>query len=122
MKNLFINPKIQFKNPRVWILKCAPYSQNHYQEFAQESAEFLNFKNYDNKKNLSSFVREWICQESRNPKLFKRKIQVLYLTKTLFSYLRWLFLRIVTAPPPYTMESINTLQVIMEVQNLHQKS
>jgi hypothetical protein len=39
-------------------------------------------------------------------------------SNSLPAYLRWLFLRIVTAPPPYTMESINTLQVVMGVTDL----
>ena len=121
MKNLRIqikNPEIQTKNPKVWILTCNAYSQANRQKSIQESAKNPKLKNGREIKNLQSLVRQGFSQESKNPKLLNKKFQVLECSDSLPAYLRWLFLRIVTAPPPYTMESVNTLQVVMGVTDL----
>ena len=121
MKNLRIqikNPEIQAKNPKIWILTCEPYLKANCQKSVQESAKNPKLKNGREVKNLQSLERQGILQESKNPKLFNKNFQVLECANSLPAYLRWLFLRIVTAPPPYTMESINTLQVVMGVTDL----
>ena len=110
MKNLRIqikNPEIQTKNPKVWILTCNAYSQANRQKSIQESAKNPKLKNGREIKNLQSLVRQGFSQESKNPKLLNKKFQVLECSDSLPAYLRWLFLRIVTAPPPYTMEGNN---------------
>ena len=107
-------PRIQIKNSEVRILTCKPYLQGNRQKFAQEFAKNSKLKNEREAKNLQSHGRQGFSRESKKPKLFNRNFQVLYCSNSLPAYLRWLFLRIVTAPPPYTMES-KTLQVVMEV-------
>ena len=118
------NPRIQIRKPRnqnkkseFWFLSCKPYSQANFQKIIQEIAKKPNLKNWKGIKNLQSLVGQRVSQETKKPKLFNKKFQVLECFNSLPAYLRWLFLRIVTAPPPYTMESVNTLQVVMEVTN-----
>jgi hypothetical protein len=116
MKNSRIqirNPEIQTKNPKVWILTHDTYLQANRQKSIQESAKNPKLKNGRKEKNLQLLEGQRFSQESKNPKLFNKNFQVLERSNSLPAYLRWLFLRIVTAPPPYTMESINTLQVVM---------
>ena len=114
------NPRIQIKKPGnqnkksgFWFLSCKPYSQANFQKTIQEIAKKPNLKNWKGIKNLQSLVGQRVSQETKKPKLFNKKFQVLECSNSLPAYIRWLFLRIVTAPPPYTMESINTLQVVM---------
>ena len=119
------NPRIQIRKPRnqnkkseFWFLSCKPYSQANFQKTIQEIAKKPNLKNWKGIKNLQSLVGQGIIQETRKPKFLQKNFQVLEYSNSLPAYLRWLFLRIVTAPPPYTMESINTLQVVMGVTDL----
>ncbi len=114
-KNQIKNPEIQTKNPKVWISTYETYLQDNRQKSVQESAKNPKLKNGRELKNLPSLERQGFSQESKNPKLFNKNFLVLECLSSLPAYLRWLFLRIVTAPPPYTMESINTLQVVMGV-------
>ena len=114
------NSRIQIKKPRnqnkksgFWLLRYKPYSQANCQKIIQEIAKKPNLKNWKGIKNLQSLAAQRVLQEIKKPKLFNKKFQVLEFLNSLPAYLRWLFLRIVTAPPPYTMESINTLQVVM---------
>ncbi|MBU6141051.1 MAG: hypothetical protein KGP29_05825 [Proteobacteria bacterium] len=118
MKNLRIqikNSEIQTKNPKVWILTCQPYLQGNRQKSIQEFAKNPKLKNGRETKNLQNLEGQWFSQKSKNPKFFNENFQILERSNSLPAYLRWLFLRIVTAPPPYTMESVNTLQVVMGV-------
>ena len=120
MKNSIIQirkPRNQNQKSEFWFLSCKPYSQANFQKTIQEIAKKPNLKNWKGIKNLQSLVGQRVSQETKKPKLFNKKFQVLGCSNSLPAYLRWLFLRIVTAPPPYTMESVTTLQVVMEVTN-----
>ena len=119
------NPRIQIKKPGnqnkksgFWFLSCEPYSKANCQKIIQEITKKPNLKNWQGIKNLQSLVGQGVSQETRKPKFLQKNFQVLEYSNSLPAYLRWLFLRIVTAPPPYTMESINTLQVVMGVTDL----
>lgn len=112
------NSRIQIKKSEFWFLSCKPYSQDSRQKIIQEITKKPNLKNWKGIKNLQSLVGQGVAQETRKPKFLQKNFQVLEYSNSLPDYLRWLFLRIVTAPPPYTMESINTLQVVMGVTDL----
>lgn len=118
MKNLRIqikNPKIRTKNPKVWIMTCEPYLQKDRQKSIQESAKNPKLKNGREEKSPQSPERQGFSQESKNPKLFNKNFHILECSNSLPAYLRWLFLRIVTAPPPYTMEGNNPPSIYGEV-------
>jgi hypothetical protein len=120
MKNSRIQirkPRNQNKKSEFWFLSYKPYSQANRQKTIQEIVKKPNLKNWKGIKNLQSLVGQRVSQETKKPKLFNKNFQVLECSNSLPAYLRWLFLRIVTAPPPYTMESVTTLQVVMEVTN-----
>lgn len=114
MKNSRIKikkPRNQNKKSEFWFLSCKPYLQANFQKIIQEIAKKSNLKNWQAIKNLQSLVAQRVSQETKKPKFFNKNFQILECSNSLPAYLRWLFLRIVTAPPPYTMESVNTLQV-----------
>lgn len=97
----------KIKNLKIQILSHGSYSQDNRQESIQESAKNPKLKNERKIKNLRSFMWQAICQESGSSKYFQKNFQVLDRSHSLPAYLRWLFLKIVTAPPPYTMEGNN---------------
>lgn len=97
----------EIKNLKIQILTDKPYSQVGRQESVQESTKNPKLKNKRTKKSLHNLVWQGICQESKILKYFQKKFCVLESLNSLPAYLRWLFLKIVTAPPPYTMEGNN---------------
>ncbi len=117
MKNSRIrkNPRIQPKNPKFWILTCKPYSQKDCQESKLRIRKNPKSKKGRRAKTLQSLQRQGFSQESKNPKLFNNNFQILESVVPLPDYLRWLFLRIVTPPPPYTMEGNNPPSIYGEV-------
>lgn len=106
MKNSRIQIK-EIKNLKIHILSGDTYLQVGRQESVQESAKNPELKNNRKIKSSSSLIWQGISQESKIFENLKKKIQVLECLSPLFTYLRWLFLRIVTPPPPYTMEGNN---------------
>lgn len=118
MKNSRIqikNPEIQFKNPNFWILTCETYLQKDGQESKLRIRKNPKSKNGRKIKSLQSLETQWFSQESKNPKLVNRNFHILECFNSLPAYLRWLFLRIVTAPPPYTMEGNNPPSIYGEL-------
>lgn len=97
----------EIKNLKIQILSDKPYLQLGCQESVQESTKNPKLKNKRTKKSLQNLVWQGICQESKILKYFQKKFYVLESPNSLPAYLRWLFLKIVTAPPPYTMEGNN---------------
>ena len=118
MKNSRIqikNPEIQAKNPKFWILTCKSYSKKDSQESKLRIRKNPKSKKERRAKSLQSIVRQGFSQESKNSKLFNKNFQILECSNHLPAYLRWLFLRIVTPPPPYTMEGSNPPSIYGEV-------
>ena len=109
------NPRIQIKNPKFWILICKTYLQKDSQESTLRIRKNPKSKNERKTKSPQSLQRQGFLQESKNPKLFNKNFQVLECQNSLPTYLLWLFLRIVTAPPPYTMEGSNPPSIYGEV-------
>ena len=97
----------KIKNLKIQILSDKPYLKLGRQESVQESTKNPKLKNKRTKKSLQNLVWQGICQESKILKYFQKKFYVLESLNSLPAYLRWLFLKIVTAPPPYTMEGNN---------------
>ncbi len=97
----------RIKNLKIQILSHRYYLQANRQKSVQESAKNPKLENNRRIKNLQILVGQAICQESRNFKYFQKKFWILDRSHSLPAYLRWLFLKIVTAPPPYTMEGNN---------------
>lgn len=93
----------KIKNLKIQILSDKPYLQLG----CQESTKNPKLKNKRTKKSLQNLVWQGICQESKILKYFQKKFYVLESLNSLPAYLRWLFLKIVPAPPPYTMEGNN---------------
>lgn len=56
--------------------------------------------NQKNIKNLQSLVNKGLNQDSKISKLLQKKFQDFTSTKSLFTYLRKLFLRLQPVPPP----------------------
>lgn len=108
-------PRNQTKKSKIWILSCNPYSQANRQKTIQETAKKPKLKNCEGIKNLQSLVGQGVLQEIKKPKLLNKNFQILEYPNSLPAYLRWLFLRIVTAPPPYTMEGSNPPSIYGEV-------
>ena len=109
------NPEIQTKNPKFWILTYEPHSQKDSQESKLRIRKNPKSKKERRAKSLQSLVRQGFSRESKNPKLFNKNFQILECSNPLPAYLRWLFLRIVTPPPPYTMEGNNPPSIYGEV-------
>jgi hypothetical protein len=97
----------KIKNLKIQILSDRTYLQANRQESVQESTKNPKLKNKRTIKSLQNLMRQGICQESKILKYLQKKIYVLERLNSLPAYLRWLFLKIVTAPPPYTMEGNN---------------
>ena len=97
----------KIKNLKIQILSDGTYSQANRQESVQESTKNPKLKNKRTIKSLQNLMWQGICQESKILKYLQKKIYVLERLNSLPAYLRWLFLKIVTAPPPYTMEGNN---------------
>jgi len=97
----------KIKNLKIQILSDRTYLQANRQESVQESSKNPKLKNKRTIKSLQNLMWQRICQESKILKYLQKKIYVLERLNSLPAYLRWLFLKIVTAPPPYTMEGNN---------------
>lgn len=81
------------------------------------SAKIPKLKNWKNTKTLQRLDTQDLKQDSKIPKLLQKNFKIPNGLNLIPSYLREFFLRLEPAPPPYTMESINTLQVVMGVTN-----
>ncbi len=97
----------KIKNLKIQILSDRTYLKADCQESVQESTKNPKLKNKRTIKSLQNLMWQGICQESKILKYFQKKFYVLERPNSLPAYLRWLFLKIVTAPPPYTMEGNN---------------
>jgi len=82
---------------------------------AQVSAKFPKLENRKNVKSLQSHIAQGLKEVSKFPEKLQKKFQVFTSTNLIPAYLRKFFSSLEPAPPPYTMESENTLQVVMEV-------
>ena len=82
------------------------------------SAKIPKLKNWKNTKTLQSLDTQDLKQDSKIPKLLQKNFKIPNGLNLIPAYLREFFLRLEPAPPPYTMESINTLQVVMGVTDL----
>jgi len=81
----------------------------------QVSAKFPKLENRKNTKTLQRLITQGLKEVSKFPEKFQKKFQVFTLTNLIPAYLRKFFSSLEPAPPPYTMESENTLQVVMGV-------
>ncbi len=81
----------------------------------QVSAKFPKLENRKNVKNLQTHIRQGLSQVSKFPEKLQKKFQVFTFANLIPAYLRRFFSSLEPAPPPYTMESVSTLQVVMEV-------
>lgn len=79
------------------------------------STKFPKLENRKNVKSLQTHIRQGLSQVSKFPEKFQKKFQVFTSTNLIPAYLRKFFSSLEPAPPPYTMESVTTLQVVMEV-------
>ena len=84
---------------------------------AQVSAKFPKLENRKNVKSLQSHIAQGLKEVSKFPEKLQKKFQVFTSTNLIPAYLRKFFSSLEPAPPPYTMESVITLQVVMEVTN-----
>jgi len=92
------------------------YSQLLSNTIAQDSSRSLKIaKRYT--LHCDRLLRNTPLQDGNLVKNERKKFQVRNLANLIPSYLRHFFLRLEPAPPPYTMESVTTLQVVMEVTN-----
>lgn len=80
---------------------------------AQVFAKFPKLKNRENAKSLQRLITQGLREVSKFPEKLQKKFQVFTSTNLIPAYLRKFFSSLEPAPPPYTMESINTLQVVM---------
>jgi hypothetical protein len=97
----------KIKNLKIQILSDGTYLKANRQESVQESTKNPKLKNKRTIKSLQNLMWQGIYQESKILKYLQKKFYVLERPSSLPAYLRWLFLKIVTAPPPYTMEGNN---------------
>lgn len=81
------------------------------------SVKIPKLKNRKNAKTLQSLDTQGLKQDSKIPKLLQKNFKIPSRLNLIPAYLREFFLRLEPAPPPYTMESVTTLQVVMEVTN-----
>ena len=81
------------------------------------SAKIPKFKNWKDAKTLQSLDAQDLKQDYKIPKLLQKNFKIPSRPNLIPAYLREFFLRLEPAPPPYTMESVTTLQVVMEVTN-----
>lgn len=78
---------------------------------AKDSAKIPKLKNRKNVKTLQSLDTQGLNQDSKIPKLLQENFKIPNGLNLIPAYLREFFLRLEPAPPPYTMEGIDTLQV-----------
>ncbi len=81
----------------------------------QVSAKFPKLENRENIKSLQRLITQGLREVSKFPEKLQKKFQVFTSTNLIPAYLRKFFSSLEPAPPPYTMESVTTLQVVMEV-------
>ena len=81
----------------------------------QVSAKFPKLENRKNVKSLQRLITQGLREVFKFPEKLQKKFQVFTSTNLIPAYLRKFFSSLEPAPPPYTMESINTLQVVMGV-------
>ena len=92
------------------------YSQLLSNTTAQDSSRSLKIaKRYT--LHCDRLLRNTPPQDGNLVKNDCEKFQVRNIANLVPAYLRQFFLRLEPAPPPYTMESVITLQVVMEVND-----
>jgi hypothetical protein len=92
------------------------YSQSLSNTTAQDSSRSLKIaKRYT--LHCDRLLRNTPLQDGNLVKNDREKFQVRNIANLVPAYLRQFFLRLEPAPPPYTMESVITLQVVMEVND-----
>ena len=77
----------------------------------KDSAKIPKLKNRKNDQTLQSLDTQGLNQDSKIPKLLQENFKIPNGLNLIPAYLREFFLRLEPAPPPYTMEGIDTLQV-----------
>ena len=92
------------------------YSQSLSSTTSQDSSRSLKIAKVIT-LHCDRLLRNTLGQDGKLLKNDTEKFQVCNLANLIPSYLRHFFLRLEPAPPPYTMESVITLQVVMEVAN-----
>lgn len=92
------------------------YSRLLHSNTAQDSSRFLKIAKVIT-IHCDRLLRNTLGQDGKLLKNDSEKFQVCNLANLIPSYLRHFFLRLEPAPPPYTMESVITLQVVMEGAN-----
>lgn len=98
------------------VLSKKNYSALLHNPTAQDSSRFLKIAKVIT-LHCDRLLHNTLRQDGNLLKNDSKKFQVCNLANLIPSYLRHFFLRLEPAPPPYTMESVITLQVVMEVTN-----
>ncbi len=78
---------------------------------AKDSTKIPKLKIWKNVQTLQSLDTQGLNQDSKIPKLLQQNFKIPNGLNLIPAYLREFFLRLEPAPPPYTMEGIDTLQV-----------